>query len=99
MIKAFNTLTILAERIYGFKLSCYYIGTPDYLLTDRVLLEVLNTKFHAEVGLDFLTRLFKKTKRIFSHRWMYSSGLIPDKFWREFLLWTIKGHLLKPSQI
>ncbi len=99
MDTAFNVITRIAEIVYGLKFDSYYISDPNESLTNKVLDEIVITTLHAELGYSMPVRAFKKAKRVLARRWLYTSGIIPDRFWRDFMWWTIKGHIFNPKQI
>lgn len=94
----FNTLTRVAEKVLDVDFSRYYIGAPDETLADKVLDTILDTTLHQEADLPLPKRVIKKTQRLFSHRWMYSSGLIPANFWTDCVWGSLKEHLERPEQ-
>ena len=95
----FNTLVRVVEKVLDVNFSCYYIGQPNEELSVKVLNLILETRLHQEVNLSLIKRVVMKTRRLFSHKWMYDCGLIPANFWTECLWGSVKEHLVRPSQI
>ena len=96
---AFDTMVGVAEKVLDVDFSIYYIGKPVQRLIDRVLDEVMNVNLHAESRYPLFKRIIIKTKRLFSHKWMYDSGLLPDSFWTEVVWGSIKDHIKRPKLI
>lgn len=94
----FNALTRVSEIVLGVDFSKYYIGTQKEELALRVLDTVLDTTLHKETEYKLPKRIIKKTQRLFSHRWMYTSGLIPANFWTDCVWGSLKEHIERPEQ-
>lgn len=99
MATAFDTFVGVCERVLDEDLSQYKIGETNPSLVDKVMKEVIEVALHAEMSLPLPLRFYKKLKRFFSRRWLYSSGLLPDKFWGEFVRRSIRDHLLHPERV
>lgn len=99
MIIACNTLTRLAEMVTSLDLSRFYIGTVNEEIAQKALDAILCVTIHAEDSYSAPIRLVKKIRRVLSYKWMYDRGLIPDRFWAEFIWNSAKSHILRPSQI
>lgn len=94
----FNTLTRVSEMMLSIDLSMYYIGTPDQALAKRMYDTILDTTLHKESHLPLIRRVLAKSRRLLSHRWMYTSGMIPARFWKENVWGTLKEHISRPEQ-
>ena len=99
MVKAFDTILSVCETLFCVDFSRYYISTPDPVLSDKVIDEVLNLNLHAESKYSTVVRFVKKTQRLFSRKWIYDTQLLPDYFWREVVWESIREHIRKPSYI
>lgn len=97
-ITGFNVLVRVVEKVLAIDLSRFYIGMPDEKLSERVLNTILNTKLHQEEDLPIVKRVIKKIRRLSSHKWMYSSGLIPANYWSDYVWGSLKEHLGRPEQ-
>ena len=97
-ITGFNVLVRVVEKVLAIDLSRFYIGMPDEKLSERVLNTILNTKLHQEENLPIVKRVIKKITRLSSHKWMYSSGLIPANYWSDYVWGSLKEHLVRPEQ-
>ena len=97
-ITGFNVLVRVVEKVLAIDLSRFYIGMPDEKLSERVLNTILNTKLHQEENLPIVKRVIKKIRRLSSHKWMYSSGLIPANYWSDYEWGSLKEHLVRPEQ-
>ena len=95
----FNVITAISEQVLSLNLLHYYIGSVNNQLVDKTMNFILSTRLHQESDLCLPKRVLMKTKRFFSHYWMYQTGLIPDRFLTEYFWWSFREHLNDPSQI
>lgn len=98
MVISFNVFTAVSADVLGVDFSEYYIGKPDAKLTERVEETILATKLHSEAKYKFVKRFYKKTCRLFFNRWQYRQ-LLPDKFWSEIVIHSVKAHIKNPRNI
>lgn len=94
-----NVITAISEIVLDLDLSKYFVGEKNSTLIEKTINVIFGTELHREEKYSFLPRLILKSKRFISHYWMYSSGLIPDKFFTEYFVWSFKEHISDPSQI
>jgi len=97
-VVGFNTLIRVAEKVLAEDLSRFYIGTPNEPLVGKVLNTILDTTLHQEADLPLLKRVYAKWQRLYSHKWMYDSGLIPANFWTDCVWGSFKEHIVRPEQ-
>jgi len=93
----YDTIVGLCEKVLENDFSRYYIAKPDPKMVDKVFNEVLNVQLHTESKFETRKRVWEKTKRLFSRKWMYDCGLLPDKFWSEVVLGSIRDHIKHPK--
>lgn len=97
--KAFDTIVTICGKVLDEDFTRFYIQKPNTELVKRVFNEILNVDIFADRDSDINKRVIKKTKRLFSRKWMYDTQLLPDKFWSEVIWGSIRDHIRKPDYL
>ena len=95
----YDTLVRVVEKVLNVDFSHFYIDCPNELLVNKMFSVMLDSTLHKDTKFPLMKRILKKTQRAFSHKWLYDNGVIPANFWNEFILTSVKGHIIHPSQL
>lgn len=99
MTKAWDTFVFLCSEIFDIELSNLYFEEPNLGLIYKVKEEIIYYESNNDYTHSIVSRIWFKTKRIFSRQWIFKEKLLPDNYFYDIILGSVKEHLFRPSQI
>jgi hypothetical protein len=97
MLEMFNTLNAICIEDFGFATSVFPRVQFNPYIKDRVLMEIINPKYGAELPKWFLTRFIFKIRRWKANEWKHRL-CYRESMWSAF--WSgVWNHILKPASI
>lgn len=99
LIYAFDMMIHLCGNLLNTDFSRYQRGEADIRMVEKVYYEIMSPPARTWDISNIFVRLISKTKRFYKKKWIYDSGLLPDRFWREVVLGSIIEHLRMPHHI
>jgi hypothetical protein len=94
----YNIFTALAGELLDEDFTPLLSAVPDPQLKQRVLNDILGFGVYRTPSGNRLTRIGRKTRKLFSCRWKYRT-LLPENFWRDVILPSLLFHLKNPKNI
>lgn len=88
----YNIFTALAGELLDEDFTPLLSAVPDPQLKQRVLNDILGFGVYRTPSGNRLTRIGRKTRKLFSCRWKYRT-LLPENFWRDVILPSLLFHL------
>ena len=94
----YNIFTALAGELLDEDFTPLLSAVPDPQLKQRVLNDILGFGVYRTPSGNRLTRIGRKTRKLFSCPWKYRT-LLPEYFWRDVILPSLLFHLKNPKNI